>query len=68
MKLLTIGILLAMILCAVAAGAKTDQRYEAKASVAAHRKEARNKEPRNNARRHQRSRAQGHHHRGRPTA
>jgi hypothetical protein len=63
MKLLTFGLLLAVVLFAGAAGAKTNQRYEAKASVAAHRKEARK-----NARRHQHSRAQGRHHRGHPAA
>jgi hypothetical protein len=73
MKLLTIGLLLAVVVFAGTVRATTDQRYEAKASVAAHRKEAknkqaRNKEAKNNVRRQQRTRAQGRHHRGRPTA
>ncbi len=67
MRLLTIGLLMAMILFAAAAGAETNPRYEAKASVAAHRKEARDKQGRNNIRRQRRSRAQGRHHRGHPT-
>lgn len=66
MKLLAIG--LAVVVFAGTARATTDQRYEAKASVAAHRKEAKNKQARNNVRRQQRSKAQGRHHRGRPTA